>query len=159
MAEQQIDGLDRLVAELQEEANRAAQEVYSPVVIEHALQPKNLGSMLEPDGLAIVRGPCGDTMAVFLRINGRRIEQVTFLTDGCGPTLACGSMLTNMVQGWSLEQAAALEAADLIIALDGLPPENVHCAVLAVTTLQQAVAPHLQDGAGALEKTGEETHP
>jgi len=159
MAEQQIDGLDRLVAELQEEANRAAQEVYSPVVIEHALQPKNLGSMLEPDGLAVVRGPCGDTMAVFLRINGRRIEQVTFLTDGCGPTLACGSMLTNMVQGWSLEQAAALEAADLIIALDGLPPENVHCAVLAVTTLQQAVAPHLQDGAGALEKTGEETHP
>jgi nitrogen fixation NifU-like protein len=68
-------------------------------------------------------------------------------------------MLTNMVQGWSLEQAAALEAADLIIALDGLPPENVHCAVLAVTTLQQAMAPHLQDGAGASDKTGEETHP
>jgi nitrogen fixation protein NifU and related proteins len=158
MAEGQIDGLDRLVAELQEEANRAAQEVYSPVVIEHALQPKNLGSMLEPDGLAIVRGPCGDTMAMFLRIDGRRIEQVTFLTDGCGPTLACGSMLTTMVQGRSLEEAAALEAADLIIALDGLPPENVHCAVLAVTTLQQAMAPHLQDGAGASDKTGEETH-
>lgn len=159
MAEGQIDGLNRLVAELQEEADRAAQEVYSTVVIEHALQPRNLGSMLEPDGLAIVRGPCGDTMAIFLRIDGRRIEQVTFLTDGCGPTLACGSMLTTMVQGLTLEEAAAVEAADLIIALDGLPPENVHCAVLAVTGLQQAMAPHLRDEAGTANKTGEENHP
>ena len=114
--------------------------------------------MLEPDGLAIVRGPCGDTMAMFLRIDGRRIEQITFLTDGCGPTLACGSMLTTMVQGRSLAEASAVEAADLIIALDGLPPENVHCAVLAVTTLQQAMAPHLQSGATTSDNTGEETH-
>jgi nitrogen fixation NifU-like protein len=159
MAEGQIDGLDRLVAELQEEANRAAQEVYSQVVIEHALQPRNLGSMLEPDGLAIVRGPCGDTMAIFLRIDGQRIEQVTFLTDGCGPTLACGSMLTTMVQGRNLEEAAGVEAGDLIIALDGLPAANVHCAVLAVATLQQAMAAHLQDGAGTPETYGEENRP
>ena len=115
--------------------------------------------MLEPDGLAIVRGPCGDTMAIFLRIDGRRIEQVTFLTDGCGPTLACGSMLTTMVQGLTLEEAAAVEAADLIIALDGLPPQNVHCAVLAVTTLQQAMAPRLQQEIGNSDETGEENHP
>jgi len=159
MAGQEIDGLDRLVAELQDEANRAAQEVYSPVVIEHALQPRNLGSIPEPDGLAIVRGPCGDTMAVFLRLDSTRIEQATFLTDGCGPTLACGSMLTTMIQGLSLEEASAVEPADLIKALGGLPPENVHCAVLAVTTLQQAVAHRLKDEAGTSDKTGEENHP
>ena len=159
MAGQKIDGLDRLVAELQDEANRAAQEVYSPVVIEHALQPRNLGSIPEPDGLAIVRGPCGDTMAVFLRLDSTRIEQATFLTDGCGPTLACGSMLTTMIQGLSLEEASAVEPADLIKALGGLPPENVHCAVLAVTTLQQAVAHRLKDEAGTSDKTGEENHP
>ena len=159
MAGQEIDGLDRLVAELQDEANRAAQEVYSPVVIEHALQPRNLGSIPEPDGLAIVRGPCGDTMAVFLRLDSTRIEQATFLTDGCGPTLACGSMLTTMIQGLSLEEASAVEPADLINALGGPPPDHVHCAVLAVTTLQQAVAHRLKDEAGTSDKTGEENHP
>jgi nitrogen fixation protein NifU and related proteins len=145
MSDPELDGLDRLVAELQEEVNQAAREVYSPTVLEHALHPKNLGTMLEPDGLAVVRGPCGDTMAVFLRLNGTTIEKACFLTDGCGPTLACGSMLTTMAEGLSLEQACAMEPADLILALGGLPPENVHCAVLAMTTLQQALAHRRQD--------------
>jgi len=53
--------------------------------------------------------------------------------------------LTTMAEGLSLEQACAMEPADLIIALGGLPPENVHCAVLAMTTLQQALAHRRQD--------------
>jgi nitrogen fixation protein NifU and related proteins len=159
MVEQQIDGLDRLVAELQAEADRAAQELYTPIVIEHALEPRNLGTMLEPDGMAVVRGPCGDTMAIFLRINGAGIEKAAFLTDGCGPTLACGSMLTTMVHGLTVEEAAAIEPSDLIDALDGLPPAHVHCAVLAVTTMQQAVAHRRQAGDELSGKTGEENHP
>lgn len=158
MAKKGIDGLDRLVAELQEEANGAAREVYSPTVLEHALHPRNLGTMLEPDGLAVVRGPCGDTMAVFLRIDGARIEKATFLTDGCGPTLACGSMLTTMAEGLSLEEASTMEPADLITAVGGLPPENVHCAVLAMTTLQQAIGNGRQDEAEIPNETGEENH-
>jgi nitrogen fixation NifU-like protein len=62
------------------------------------------------------------------------------MTDGCGPTVACGSMLTRMVQGRNPAEAAAIEAAELILALDGLPPEHIHCATLAVNTLHQAIA-------------------
>jgi nitrogen fixation NifU-like protein len=115
--------------------------------------------MPQADGQAMVRGPCGDTMAIFLRLNGSRIEEASFLTNGCGPTLACGSMLTTMVAGMSLEEAAAIEAADLIIALDGLPAENIHCAVLAVNTLQQAMAYRLSRDAAEDNCVEEEYRP
>jgi hypothetical protein len=79
-------------------------------------------------------------MEIFLRVNRACIEKATFLTDGCSPTVACGSTLTQMVQGKSLAEATGFKTADLIIALDGLPPEHIHCATLAVNTLQQAIA-------------------
>ena len=90
-------------------------------------------------------------MGMFLRVQDSRIEVAAFMTDGCGPTVACGSMLTQMAQGKSLEEAAAIEAADVIIALDGLPPEHLHCATLAVNTLQEAIADHQQEGGTGLE--------
>jgi nitrogen fixation NifU-like protein len=108
-----------------------------------------MGVMLDPDGHALVHGPCGDTMEMFLRVHDSLIEVAAFMTDGCGPTLACGSMLTRMAVGKRLKEAATIEAADLIIALDGLPPEYVHCATLAVDTLQEAMADHQQkEGTG-----------
>jgi nitrogen fixation NifU-like protein len=79
-------------------------------------------------------------MEVFVRVDGVRIEKATFMTDGCGPTVACGSMVTQMAAGRTLDEAAALEAADVIIALDGLPPEHIHCATLAVNALRQAIS-------------------
>ena len=70
------------------------------------------------------------------------------MTDGCGPTVACGSMLIKMVEGKSLAEAAAIEAAELIVSLDGLPPEHIHCATLAVNTLHQAIADCHPEGKG-----------
>jgi nitrogen fixation NifU-like protein len=93
----------------------------------------------------LVLGPCGDSMEMFLRVRDSRIKVAAFMTNGCGPTVACGSMLTQMAQGKSLDAAASIEAADVIIALDGLPPEHVHCATLAVHTLQEAIADHQQE--------------
>jgi nitrogen fixation NifU-like protein len=110
-----------------------------------------MGMMLDPDGYGLVCGPCGDTMQMFLRVQDSRIEIAAFLTDGCGPTVACGSMLTQMARGQGLGEAEAIEAADLIIALDGLPPEHVHCATLAVNTLRAAIAGHRQEGGGRHE--------
>jgi nitrogen fixation NifU-like protein len=141
IAEQgQTADFDTIVAVLQKALAEQIEAIYSAKVLEEARHPHNLGAMLEPDGHAVVLGSCGDTMEMFLRIAGSRIEVATFGTDGCGPTVACGSMLTRMVQGMTLEQADTVEAADLIIALDGLPAENVHCATLAVATLREAIA-------------------
>jgi len=143
LAEQgEVADLDSIVAILQRALSEQMEVVYSAKVLEEARHPGNMGSMLEPDGYAIVQGSCGDTMEVFLRLDGSRIEVAAFMTDGCGPTVACGSMLTKMVQGMTLEQAGAIEAADVITALDGLPAENVHCATLAVITLGEAIANH-----------------
>lgn len=140
MTEQRdMSDLDHWVVALQEAILEREQALFSARVLAEARQPQNMGVMDNPDGYGLVFGPCGDTMQIFLRLNGERIERVTFMTDGCGPTVACGSMLTQMAQGKSLEDAAAIEAADVIIALDGLPPEHVHCATLAVSTLHHAL--------------------
>ncbi len=139
---------ERWVEILQAEILRREQELFSARVLAEARDPKNLGAILDPDGRAAVTGPCGDTMEIFLRLGGSRIEKAAFMTDGCGPTVACGSMLTQMVEGKSLADAAAIEAAKVIIALDGLPPEHIHCATLAVNTLQQAIADCSQEGKG-----------
>jgi len=84
-------------------------------------------------------------MEIYLRLDGERIEETRFMTDGCGPSVACGSMLTAMVQGMSLEEAGGVRPEDLIAVLDGLPQESVHCAELAVTTLRQALGSRWAD--------------
>jgi nitrogen fixation NifU-like protein len=140
VAEQrQTNDFERWVAALQKALLEREQGLFSAMVLQEARQPQNMGVMLDPNGHALLLGPCGDTMEIFLRVQDSRIEIAAFMTDGCGPTVACGSMLTRMAQGKSLEEAAAIEAADLIIALDGLPPEHVHCATLAVHTLRHAM--------------------
>jgi len=130
---------DRFVDELQQQIIEQARAVYSDKVIEAFYNPKNLARMPEPDARGIVHGWCGDTMEVYLRLNGERIEQASFMTDGCGPTVACGSTLTTMVQGLSLQEAGGITPEDLLEALDGLPEESVHCAELAVSTLREAI--------------------
>jgi len=149
--QRETDDFERWVAALQRALLEQEQELFSAVVLQEARQPQNMGGMLDPDGHAVLFGSCGDTMEIFLRVQDSRIEIAVFMTDGCGPTVACGSMLTRMVQGKSLEDAAAIEAADLIIALDGLPPEHVHCATLAVDTLRQGLADCCSTGKGGSE--------
>jgi nitrogen fixation NifU-like protein len=139
MQQQETTDFDRMVEELQREIIEQEQALYSDKVIEEAYNPQNLGRMPEPDIRGLVLGWCGDTMEIYLRLNGERIERATFMTDGCGATLACGSTLTQMVTGVSLEAASEIRPQDLLSALDGLPEENVHCAELAVKTLHNAL--------------------
>lgn len=131
---------DRMVEELQGQIIEQERALYSATVIEEYHNPKNLARMAGSDAYARVRGWCGDTMGIFLRLDGQRIQAATFMTDGCGPTVASGSMLTTLVQGMSLEEASKITPEDLLAALDGLPEESVHCAELAVSTLRQTIA-------------------
>jgi nitrogen fixation NifU-like protein len=130
---------DHMVADLQRQIIEQERAFYSDKVIEEAHNPKNLGRMPEPDACGIVRGWCGDTMEIYLRLNGERIEQASFMTDGCGPSVACGSTLTAMIQGMSLDEASEVRPEDVLEALDGLPEESVHCAELTANTLRQAI--------------------
>jgi nitrogen fixation NifU-like protein len=135
---------DRFAEELQQEIIEQARAIYSDKVIEEFYNPKNLGLMSEPHACGRVRGWCGDTMEIHLRLNGENVKEASFMTDGCGPTVACGSMLTKMVTGMTLMEAGQVSAQDLIDALDGLPEESIHCAELAVNTLREAIASRLR---------------
>jgi nitrogen fixation NifU-like protein len=130
---------DSFVEELQQEILEQARAVYSDKVVKEFYNPSNLGRMPEPDARGIVRGWCGDTMEIYLRLDGEKIQAATFMTDGCGPTVACGSLLTKMVTGKSLEDADEILPEDLLKSLGGLPEENIHCAELAVSTLHSAL--------------------
>ena len=79
--------------------------VYTEQVINHFLNPRNLGETPGADGLGRVTGPCGDTMKIYLRVRGDRVIDATFRTDGCGPTIACGSIATELVKGRSITEA------------------------------------------------------
>ena len=130
---------DEFVADLQMEIDEQTRTIYSPTVIEEAYNPRNVGRMADADVRGLVHGWCGDTMEIYLRLDGDTISEATFMTDGCGPTLACGSVLTAMIRGMSMDAAGHLFPEDLIAALDGLPEESAHCAALAVSTLQNAI--------------------
>ncbi len=84
-------------------------------------------------------GICGDTIGIFLTVEDDKIDKIGFVTDGCGPTVACGSALTCMVRGKSITDATKISSKDLLEYLGGLPIENTHCADLAVNTLLGAL--------------------
>jgi nitrogen fixation NifU-like protein len=139
---------ERLPEENQKQIIERLRTIHSPQVIEHACNPRNLRRMEGPDACQTVTGPCGDTMEIYLRVGTmgtheereERIEEITFMTDGCESALACGSMLTTMARGMSLEEAGHIEPDDLLDALGGPPEASAHCATLAVTTLREAIA-------------------
>ena len=130
---------DRMVEQLQREIRDREETLYSDVVLREARAPKNLGRMDNPDLHGMVRGWCGDTMEIYLRLDDGSIREAMFTTDGCGATLACGSMLTQMVTGMRLDRAEWVLPNDLIASLCGLPEESQHCAALAISTLQNAL--------------------
>lgn len=111
---------------------------FSEVARDHAMQPRNFGPLDGSDGYRKITGPCGDTMAFWLVVNQGVVQQASFITDGCGSSLACGSMATSLAMGKRVEEAAAISQKDILDALGGLPTELEHCALLASNTLKAA---------------------
>lgn len=131
--------MDSVWDKFQEQINSKMREIYSEIVIEHNMNPRNLGSLPDADGYAQITGPCGDTLEIWLKVNANTITKTGFATDGCGTTIASGSMITEMAKGKSLADAHMISQKDVLDALDGLPKENVHCALLASDTLKAAI--------------------
>lgn len=135
--------LDKLASELQKAIDDDARNIYSEEVIQYSSHPKNLGRMNDPDGSASIKGLCGDTMEMYLVIAGGIIIDARFYTDGCGVTLACGSVATELAKARSINDVLMISPADIIYTLKSLPDENLHCAILAVSTLHKALADYL----------------
>ena len=129
--------------ELENQVMADMRRIYTETVIDHAMNPKNVGSISEADGFGSVTGPCGDTMEIWLRVKNDKIEDATFWTDGCGTSIACGSMVTGMVKGKSIAQALGINQDGILQVLGGLPEDSIHCALLAANTIKAAIQDYL----------------
>jgi len=125
--------------ELQELILEDARKIYSETTIDHFMNPRNLGDMKDADGFAGLTGSCGDTMEIWLKVKNDTIANATFMTDGCGTSIASGSMVTELAKGRSVGEARRISWQDILNALDGLPKESEHCALLAADTLKEAI--------------------
>ena len=117
----------------------SAEPALSLKAMERFERPRNYGPLDEWDGHARITGPCGDTMEFWLRVSDRQIAQVTFTTDGCGPSRAAGSMATELATGKLVKEALQIQQRDVLQTLGGLPQDSEHCALLAINTLKAAI--------------------
>ena len=94
-----------------------AREIYSETAIDHAMNPRNVGSITDEDGFGAVTGSCGDTVEIWLKVKNEMIQNATFWTDGCGATIATGSMITEMAKGKSVVEVQRITKQELLDAL------------------------------------------
>lgn len=119
--------------------------LYSEKVMDHFRNPRNLGKMEHPDGVGEVgNAKCGDIMKIYLKITDGVIEDVKFNTFGCGSAIASSSMATEMIKGKPIEEALTLTNRAVAEALDGLPPQKLHCSVLAEEAVKAAIDDYYQ---------------
>jgi nitrogen fixation protein NifU and related proteins len=113
---------------------------YNPLVMDHLTHPRNKGEMENPDGVGEAQNPvCGDTMRLFIRVDGDRIVDARFLTFGCGAAIASSSLTTEMIKGKTIGEALTISDQMIVEALGGLPPSKIHCSILAEKAIRAAV--------------------
>jgi nitrogen fixation NifU-like protein len=128
---------------LQEDVLDDVRQLYSEKVIDHAMNPRNVGEIPDADGYGSALGSCSDSMEIWLRVRGERIAQAQFWTDGCATTIASGSAVTELAKGKSIMEAQRISQQDVLSALDGLPEDHQHCAALAANAVKEAVKDYL----------------
>jgi len=114
--------------------------VYSATLLDHFHNPRNAGELPSPASTVEVTNPaCGDILRLSIETREGRIRDVRFKAKGCVPSIACASLLTELIQGKTLAEAARLSSAEIESAIGGLPSASSHAAVLALDALQLAV--------------------
>jgi nitrogen fixation protein NifU and related proteins len=114
--------------------------MYSPQLLDHFQNPRNAGEVTNPDASVQIENPaCGDILKLTMRITNGRIAEIRFLAKGCVPAMACGSLLTELVQGKSIEEARKLRREELLHGIGGLPEASTHASHLAMDALAAAL--------------------
>ena len=114
--------------------------MYTEKVMDHFMNPRNVGEIENADGMGEVGNvKCGDIMRIYIKVNGEIIEDIKFKTFGCGSAIAASSMATELIKGLTVEEALKVTNKQVVDALGGLPPVKVHCSVLAEQALKAAI--------------------
>ena len=130
---------------------------YSEAVMDHFRNPRNVGVLEDANAIGEVgNAKCGDIMKMYLKINNDIVEDCTFETFGCGSAIATSSMATEMVKGHPISEAIKLTNQAVVDALGGLPPNKIHCSVLAEQAIKAALVDYYnrqgQDGEAVVGK-------
>ncbi|HEX8947479.1 MAG TPA: Fe-S cluster assembly scaffold protein NifU [Dissulfurispiraceae bacterium] len=114
--------------------------MYSEKVMDHFMNPRNVGEMPDADGVGMEGNPtCGDAMQLFIKVENDRIVDAKFRTFGCGAAIAVSSMITEMVKGKTLDEALTISKEAVAQELGGLPPQKMHCSNLGADALKKAI--------------------
>ena len=134
--------------------------MYSDKVMDHFQHPRNVGEIENASGVGTVgNAKCGDIMRIYFDIDENQIiRDVKFKTFGCGAAIATSSMATELIKGKSIEEALQLSNSAVVEALEGLPPQKIHCSVLAEEAVRAAIADYyrkkgMEDKAKEVENT------
>jgi nitrogen fixation NifU-like protein len=115
--------------------------MYSPQVLDHFEHPRNVGELENADAAVQMENPaCGDILKLSLRVENGRVSQVRFKAKGCVAAMACGSQISELARGKTLQEAQNLKRGDLLTALGGLPEASAHASALAIDALRAALA-------------------
>lgn len=113
---------------------------YSEKVMDHFVNPRNVGEIPDADGVGHEGNPvCGDMMSFYIKVEDDRLSDVKFKTFGCGAAIAVSSMVSEMAKGKTLEEAKKITNADVAAELDGLPKNKLHCSNLGADALHKAI--------------------
>lgn len=119
--------------------------IYNDEVMEHFKAPRNVGEIADADGVGEVGNPtCGDMMKFTIKVKDNRLEDVKFLTFGCGAAIAVSSMVSEMAMGKTIEEALKITNKDVAEQLGGLPPNKLHCSNLGADALHRAIEDYLE---------------
>ena len=114
--------------------------MYNEKVMDHFTNPRNVGEMSDADGIGAEGNPvCGDAMKIFIKVKDDKITDIKFQTFGCGAAIAVSSIVTEIAKGMTLDDAMKITKSSLSDALDGLPPQKMHCSNLGADALHKAI--------------------
>jgi len=115
-------------------------QMYNEKVMDHFMNPRNVGEISDADGIGTVGNPvCGDLMNMYIKVKDNKLEDVKFRTFGCGAAIATSSMITELAKGKTIEEALKITRSDVANSLGGLPPIKMHCSNLAADALHAAI--------------------
>lgn len=118
--------------------------MYSEKVMDHFMNPRNVGEIPDADGVGTEGNPtCGDVMKIFIKVQDGKIVDAKFKTFGCGASIAVSSMVTEMIKGKTIEEALSISKETVADALDGLPPQKMHCSNLGADALKKAIEDYM----------------
>ena len=137
------DALDAFAKALQSDIDEETREEWGEVAFRRWKYPRFVGVLPDADGVAALRGECGDQITIYLKFDGPRVAKASFQTDGCGPSLVCGSFAAEMAIGKLPEEILDITGEAILSIVGSLPEDHVHCAFLAAASLRAAVDDHM----------------